>query len=138
MRTHLQGLLALLLIGALPAFAQATATCTSATPAICNLFPPSNPVQVKPQAVPTGSAVAVTSVDAYLQTVTVSNTTSGALTFSLCDRQASPICLLPAVSIAANALNVVVWAGPAFYWCPAGFTVLASGSGLTWYAGWRQ
>jgi hypothetical protein len=120
---------------ALPLAAQTLATCNAATPAICSPGAPSGDVQIKPQAVPTSTTV-VTAYDAYLKTVTVSNPTSGAITFTLSDRQASPLAVLGAVSIAANTTYVIAF--PFYYWCPGGFTVTSSGAGLTWYAGFRQ
>lgn len=91
--------------------------------------------QIKPIAVPTMTTTVI-AADAYLKTITVSNPTSGAITFSVCDKQGSAICVLGAVSVAANTSYVIAW--PAYYWCPSGFTVLAGGSGLTFYASWRQ
>jgi hypothetical protein len=120
---------------ALPSFAQSTATCNAAATPVCTLFPPSNPSQIKPQAVPT-SITAVTSFDAYLQTITITNTTAGALTFTLADRQGTPVAVMSAVSIAANTTYVISF--PSLYWCPSGFTVLASGVGLNFYGAWRQ
>ena len=96
---------------------------------------PVSAVQVKPQAVPTSAAI-VASYDAYLKTITVTNTTGGALTFTLADRQASPIAVMTAVSIAANTTYILSF--PSLYWCPGGFTVLASGTGLNYYASWLQ
>jgi hypothetical protein len=122
------------LFAAHPAFAQSTAACNAAVPAVCSLYPPTSAFQIKPQAVPT-AITAVTLYDAYLQTVTITNTTSGALTFTLADRQGTPVAVLSAISVAANTTYVVVF--PSFYWCPNGFTVIASGSGLNYYAAGR-
>jgi hypothetical protein len=116
------------------AFGQSTSPCNSAVPAVCALQPPSSPSQVKPQAVP-ASVTVVAIYDAYLQMVTVTNTTAGALTFTLADRQSTPVAVLSAVSIAANTTYVITFP---LYWCPGGFTVLAGGSGLNFYASWRQ
>lgn len=127
--------LALALLAALPAFAQNPATCGAQTIPICTPGGGSGSVQIKPQAVPTSTGVVAAS-DAYLKTITVTNTTAGALTFTLADRQASPIAVMSAVSIAANTTYVIVF--PALYWCPGGFTALASGSGLTMYGAWLQ
>lgn len=120
---------------AVPGFAQSSATCNTATPAICSLYPPSTPQQIKPQAVPTSSTPVVT-VDAYLQTVTVTNTSGSAVSFTLADRQGSPVAVMAAVSIAANTTYVIAF--PSLYWCPSGFSVLASATGLSFYASWRQ
>lgn len=92
-------------------------------------------VQIKPQAVPTSTTI-VTTDDAYIRQVVISNPTAGAITFTLADRQASPIALFGAVSIAANTTVEVAIAY--LYWCPGGFTVIASGAGLTFFASWRQ
>jgi hypothetical protein len=113
------------------------ATCNSATVPLCTQGNSGSDVQLKPQAVPTSTTI-ITAQDAYLKGVTVSNPTAGAITFSLCDRQAAPICVLPAVSIAANTTYVIVWPELRLYWCPFGFTATSSGAGLTYYAGWRQ
>ena len=96
---------------------------------------PSGAVQIKPQAVPT-SSTAVTGYDAYLKMITVTNTTAGALTFTLADGQAAPVAVLQAVPIAANTTYVISF--PSLYWCPGGFTVAASGAGLRFYATWTQ
>jgi hypothetical protein len=95
---------------------------------------------VKPNAVPT-SATVVVATDAYLQSLTVSNPTGGVINFSLCDRQVSPVCVLPVVPISnctatTSCVYVIGW--PDSYWCPGGFTVLGSGSGLTFSVSWRQ
>ena len=120
----------------MPAFAQnSQATCNAATPAVCGAGTPASDVQVKPQAVPTSTTVVAAS-DAYLKTVTVVNTTGGALTFTLSDRQGTPVALLAAVSVSANTTYVISF--PALYWCPSGFTVAASGTGLNFYGAWKQ
>jgi hypothetical protein len=91
---------------------------------------PSNERQIKGQAV-AASTVVVTTGDAYLKGFTISNPTSGAISFSLCDRQSVPVCLVPAVSVAANTAYIIVWPDGRLYWAPGGFTFLASGVGLT-------
>lgn len=137
----LKGLALFLAAFALPAFvapqlrAQLPATCGTQTIPLCSAGGGSGALQIKPQAVPTSTAV-VAATDAYLKTVTVANTTSGALTFSLCDRQASPVCVTSAVSIAANTSYILTWLN--LYWCPNGFTVAASGTGLVFYAAFNQ
>lgn len=114
---------------------QNKAVCNANTTPLCDLGLPTGTVQIKPQAVPT-STTTITAFDAYLKTITVSNPTAGAITFTLSDKQASPIAILGAVSIAANTTYVIVW--PELYWCPGGFTVTSSGSGLTFYGKWLQ
>jgi hypothetical protein len=89
-----------------------------------------------PQAVPNSAAGVVAPSDAYLKIVTVSNTTGGSLNFTLADRQSSPIALLKTVAIAANTTQTFSFPTP--YWCPGGFTVLASSTGLVFYAAWLQ
>jgi hypothetical protein len=118
------------------AFAQnSTPTCNAATPAVCGGAMPVSDVEIKPQAVPT-STTSVSTSDAWLKTITVTNTTSGSLTFTVADRQASPIAVLSAVSIAGNTSYVIVF--PMLYWCPFGFTVVASSNGLNYFASWKQ
>ena len=130
----LSRLLAAGLFIAAAAFAQ-TATCNSATVPVCSNGTPSGDVQTKPAAVPT-STTAVTASDAYLKTVTITNTTGSPITFTLSDRQASPVSVLFQVSIGGNTTYVVSFPGQ--YWCPNGFTVTAASSGLNFYASWRQ
>jgi hypothetical protein len=137
----------LLLIAALAAFTiiaafaqNSVATCNNASIPVCGMGAPQSRVQVKPQAVPT-STTAIATVDAYLRMITISNPTAGAITFTLADRQGSPISALGAVSIGANTTYIVIWAkeeDEMGYWCPNGFTLTSSGSGLTWYGAWRQ
>ncbi len=110
-------------------------TCRGTPIAVCTGGSPAGVAQIKPQPVPT-STTAVAVYDAYLKTVTVTNTTAGALTFTLADAQATPVAVLSAVLIAANTTYVIVF--PDSYWCPGGFTVTASGAGLTFYAAWKQ
>lgn len=128
-------LAALALVCAAAAFAQNPATCNSATIPLCTMGQPAGDTQIRPQAVPTSTGT-VTTNDAYLKTVTITNTTGGALTVTLADRQASPIAVLSAVSIAANTTYVIVFPVP--YWCASGFTIVASGGGLNYYASWKQ
>lgn len=117
-----------------PLFAQAGA-CNSATVPICSIGVGTVDVQITPQAVPTSTTV-VAAKDAYIKSVTVANTTSGALMVSLCDRQTTPVCALTAVSIGANTTYIVTW--PTLYWAPGGFTVIASSTGLVFYARFAQ
>ena len=126
--------LALFLTASALVFAQSPTTCGTQTIPICTPGTGNGDVQIRPQAVPTSTGVVAAS-DAYLKTITVTNTTSGALTFTLADRQASPIAVLSAVSIAANTTYVIVFPVP--YWCPGGFTVAASSTGLVFYSAFR-
>lgn len=127
----------LILLAALawPLAAQYSATCNNATPAICSVATLANEVRTKPQAAPT-STTTVTAQDAYLEAVTITNTTAGAVTFTLADKQGSPVAFLSAVSIPANSTTVI--SIPLFYWCPGGFTVAAGGSGLTYSTVFKQ
>lgn len=128
----------LLLAGTIVAAAiaqQNPAQCNSATVPVCQNGSPSGDVQSKPIAAPT-STTTVAFSDAYLKTITLVNTSGSAITFTLADRQASPVSVLASVSIAANTTYVVTF--PNLYWCPGGFTVAASASGLNFYASWRQ
>lgn len=92
-------------------------------------------VQIKPQAVPTSTTVVAAS-DAWIQGITIINTSAGALTVTVASRETSPVSLLEAVSIAANTTYVV--SVPYGHWMPQGFTITSSGSGLNYYAKWRQ
>lgn len=83
-----------------------------------------------PQAVGTGSAEVVFDRDVYVSFIQLTNTTGGALTVTVADRQGTPVHLLSAVSIAANT-TFVIKMDPR--WCPGGVTWLASGSGVTGY-----
>ena len=125
-----------LLLAGLLWCAAAFAQCTTATIPTCPVSSGTNTSQVKPIAVPTSATQVGLGIDAYLQSVTVTNSSAGSLNFSLCDRQASPICAIAIAPIAAYTTYVIVW--PVLYWCPSGFTVLASSSGLTFTAVYRQ
>jgi hypothetical protein len=127
--------LAACVLGA-PAFAQLN-TCNTATIPICQPGTGNGDVQIKPQAVPTSTTV-VSASDAFLKVITVENPTASAISFSLCDRQASPVCVAPAVSIAANTTYIISWPDLRLYWAPGGFTALASGAGLTFSGAFRQ
>ncbi len=117
----------LLILAALALFA--------ASPTIYQPTEGSGLVQIKPQAVPT-STTAVATSDAWLQGLTITNTSGGALTVTVASRESSPVALLEAVSIAANTTYIVSL--PYGHWLPSGFTIAASGSGLNYYAKWRQ
>lgn len=123
------GLAALFLSACIvPAFGQ-VATCSTATPALCTVGNAGAQVQIKPQAAPTSTTI-VTSQDAYLKQVTVTNTTGSAVTFTLADRQSSPIAIVSALSVAANTTYVISFPVP--YWCPLGFTVVAGATGMNY------
>lgn len=124
-----------LIAAALAAFcaAQASAqvaTCNSATVPLCTVGNAGAETVIKPLAVPTSTTI-VTTFDAYLKVITINNPTSGAIAFSLCDKQSVPVCVPGAASIAANTTYILVWPDGRLYWCPGGFTILAGGAGLT-------
>ena len=79
------------------------------------------------QTVPTNAADIATK-DAMLWQIHVVNTTAGALTITMTDKQATARYILPAVSIAANTAYVVSW--PEGLFCDDGINWVASGSGL--------
>ncbi len=118
--------LLILLIAAGIGFAQETPAPLPSTAGVMN---------IAPKAVPT-SLTTVAAYDAMLYGVTVTNTTAGAITFTLQSRDSSPVAFLSAVSIAANTTYVI--AVPFGVWMVRGFSVQASGVGLTYYAQWRQ
>ena len=105
------------------------------SPTVYNPLQVSGQVQIKPQAVPT-STTTVTISDSYMIGFTVINTTAGALTITVASREASPVALLSAVSIAANTTYVV--SIPYGHWMVNGWTVTSSGAGLVYYATWKQ
>jgi|ERR1039458_1729143 hypothetical protein len=138
MKKHLRilALFGALAVAALPSAAQ-TAACNTATPPVCTMFAPSNPSQIKPQAVPT-SPTAVTSKDAYISMLTFNNTSGGALVVTIVDGQASPIAVPGSgASIAAGTSYIIAFPAPG-YWCPGGFTVSTTSTGMTMYGAWRQ
>lgn len=78
-------------------------------------------------AVPT-SLTDICTTDAHIYQVHVSNTTAGALTFLLQDKQATPGQLTPTVSIAANTAYILAW--PEGQFAKDGISVQGSGAGL--------
>lgn len=82
------------------------------------------------EAVQTVPAVAadLSTTDSLLWQIMVCNTTSGALTFTVTDKQATPRYILPAVSIAGNTTYVISW--PEGQFCDSGINWVASGAGL--------
>ena len=80
------------------------------------------------QAVPT-SPTALVSVDTWINTIWVSNTTGGALTFTVLDKAASPKTLIPTISIAANTGTLINF-GDSCQYMPNGVTWSASNTGL--------
>lgn len=124
---------ALLLSGA--AFAQAP-SCSSATVPVCSLGSPNGDTQSKPVATPT-STTTVASSDAYLTYIELTNTTGSPISFTLADKQGSPVVSLSAVPIPANSTTIVIYQDKG-RWCPGGFTIVASGAGLNFYGRWKQ
>lgn len=88
--------------------------------------------QILPQAVPTSAADAVVG-DAYIDQLQLSNTTAGALTCTVNDKQASPLGITPgAISIAANTIYIIPLGGR---WAPGGIRWVCSGAGVV---GWMN
>lgn len=120
-----------------PAVFAQNATCNTAAVPVCGAGSPAGDAQIKPQAVPTSTTVVTTS-DAYLKGFTVNNPTAGAITFTLADRQGSPLQAVGPVSIAAGTTYIIVWPEGRPYWAPGGFTILAGGAGLVIQGSWKQ
>ena len=74
------------------------------------------------------SAADLATKDAMLWQLHVSNTTAGALTLTITDKQATPRYLIPTVSIAANTAYVISW--PEGLFCDDGINWVASAVGL--------
>jgi hypothetical protein len=121
---------------ALPAFAQTAVTCTTATVPVCGQAAGINFVQIKPKAMPFSAASTVTTLDAFLRVLTVTNTTAGALTVTVLDGQATPVALLQGYSIAANSEQTFQFDTP--YYLPGGFNVQASATGLNYFCAWSH
>lgn len=77
--------------------------------------------------VPTG-ATDLTTTDSRLYQISIANTTAGALTITIKDRQSTPRNICTAASIAANTTYILVW--PEGLFCSSGINWIASGSGL--------
>jgi hypothetical protein len=135
MKTLLLFAFALASLLAAPAFAQLN-TCNTATIPICQPGSGNGDVQIKPQAVPTSTTIVAAS-DAFLKSITVTNATGSAITVTIADRQASPVSLA-AISVAAGTTYILTWLDGRLYWCPGGWTILASGAGATFEATFRQ
>ena len=73
-------------------------------------------------------ATDLTSTDSRLWQISVANTTAGALTFLVKDKQATPRTIIPTVSIAANTAYVISW--PEGIFCYGGINWTASSTGL--------
>ena len=87
------------------------------------------------QAVPTG-ATDLTTTDTRIYQISVANTTAGALTITIKDRQSSAKNVCTAVSIAANTTYILAWQEGLFL--DDGLNWIASGAGLeasvtAWY-----
>lgn len=70
------------------------------------------------------SATDVTTTDSYILQITVTNTTGGAVTFTVTDKASSAKTLVPAISIPANTLLIMSW--------PDGVKMTG---GISWTAG---
>ena len=73
-------------------------------------------------------ATDLTTTDTRIWQITVANTTAGALTFTLKDRQATPRYICAAVSIAANTTYILAW--PEGQFGSSGLNWSGSGAGL--------
>src|SRR5689334_21655949 len=67
---------------------------------------------------------AVISKDAWVFQITVSNNTGGAVTFLVQDQQATPLILVPTISVAANTVSIIPF--------PEGVKMIG---GIKWQAG---
>jgi phage terminase large subunit-like protein len=67
-------------------------------------------------------------LDTYIETITVTNDTAGALTVTLQDRQATPVKFLSSASIAANSTSVITFERPHKF--KGGVSWSASAAGL--------
>jgi hypothetical protein len=98
-------------------------------------FANGGPFEIYWQAVPT-SLSDVATVDTHLLSVTVSNTTGGALTFTFQTKDASPLALPLSGSIPANtAVNFNI---PAGLLSKGGMSVQASSTGLLYSLVWTN
>ena len=73
-------------------------------------------------------ATDLTTTDTRIWQITVANTTAGALTFTLKDKQATPRYICAAVSIAANTTYILAW--PEGQFGSSGLNWSGSGAGL--------
>lgn len=89
--------------------------------------PFNNNVEDGLQAVP-AVATDLTTTDTYLYQLTVANVSAGALTFTLADKQPSPLELFKTTSITAGTVLVAVW--PQGLKLKGGLNWQASGVGL--------
>lgn len=74
------------------------------------------------------SATDLTTTDTRLWQISVANTTAGALTFVVLDKQTTPRTVIPTVSIAANTAYIISW--PEGVFCSSGINWAASATGL--------
>jgi len=79
------------------------------------------------QAIPT-SAADLAAKSTYLYQLSLTNTTAGALTITINDKQSTPVALFNAVSLAANSLTIVSW--PMGVLMKGGINWVASGAGI--------
>jgi hypothetical protein len=112
-----------------------SALLSAAPPTVLQQGSPSGDVMIAPQAVPTSLTV-VSVADSYLKSITVTNTTASAVTFTV--QTAGGVAILSAVSIAANTTYIVSWPDGQLFYSPAGFSVQAGAAGLNYQANWKQ
>lgn len=115
----------------------AVACTLAATVTISRIYTsPTGPLTcIVPMAVPTSAMTDVVTSDVRLAEITLTNTTAGALTVTVQDKQGSPLAFLSAVSIAANTTYVVET--PGLRYMPGGVSWQASGAGIVGYMSWR-
>lgn len=88
------------------------------------------------QSVPS-SPTTLTSVDSWIFQIVLANSTSGALTVTIQDKQGTPVCILCSVSLPANTTYIVPF--PEGLKFESGITWSASGSGVNAaIAGWTS
>lgn len=87
------------------------------------------PVGISPLIVTVPAVAAdLTATTSMMWQIVICNTTAGAVTFTLKDKQATPRNILTAVSIAANTTYIVSW--PEGQYCEGGINWVASATGL--------
>ncbi len=94
---------------------------------------PNGDIEIKPQAVPTSTTTVVTG-DVHLTNLTIT-VVSGTPTITVADKQGTPIPLFSAITT-TNGTTYFLPPGM-YYYCPGGFTIVASGAGANFYASWR-
>jgi hypothetical protein len=86
-------------------------------------------VEIKPVAIPDSATVACAET-IWLDTLTLTNTTSGSLTILIADQQGSPVTIIPTTTIPANSYTVIQLWGTRL---EGGFKWTASNTGMNGY-----